>query len=607
MQSERTSAAGTPSYTERARKVAQVLGRDFTPRGMDRFGWTDLHYAVVIGDSALVRRLLQDGADANAHLRDGCFPSQRLIEALVGEGAGAEHWRWLTDTPLRLVTRRDDTAMADLLIAHGADVNEAGEGNHPPLIDAARYDACNVAALLIGSGARIGCRIHDDRTPLHWAAACNAVETAGCLLANGADPDSGMHPDEPAGETEHESGTPGTSPLRLADEENARDVARLLIECGAKQHMPPLHSTVWLESFDAVEALVKRGADVCRMDDLGRMPLHLAARRGDPGIVSLLLERRALDARDGGRRTPLHYATEAGGHRVAELLLNRGARADARDERRRTPLHHAAGNGALRTVALLLDRGAPVNPRDRDDNTPLHDAAGANAHQVASLLLDRGAPVNVRNRYYDMPLHRAAKRHALAAAEVLIERGADVNAPATAVDRLTPLHFAGWAGPPFDLLELLLRHGADVDAPEIDDSDTLLHYAAARDDRRLAELLIAHGASVDEMNEVRWTPLHRAAEEDAWEVADVLLRHGADVHIETNDGTALHIAAAVDGSRVAELLLARGAEATRRDRFGETPLDVAMRENADAVIALLRLHESMYGMRDVPDPEGGLR
>ena len=394
MQSERTSAAEAPSYTERARKVAQVLGRDFTPRGMDRFGWTDLHYAVVIGDSALVRRLLQDGADANAHLRDGCFPSQRLIEALVGEGAGAEHWRWLTDTPLRLATRRDDTAMADLLIAHGADVNEAGEGSHPPLIDAARYDACNVAALLIGSGARIGCRIHDDRTPLHWAAACNAVE---------------------------------------------------------------------------------------------------------------------------------------------------------------------------------------------------------NAHQVVSLLLDRGAPVNVRNRYYDMPLHRAAKRHALAAAEVLIERGADVDAPATAVDRLTPLHFAGWAGPPFDLLELLLRHGADVDAPEIDDSDTLLHYAAARDDWRLAELLVAHGASVDEMNEIRWTPLHRAADQDAWEVADVLLRHGADVHIETNDGTALHIAAAVDGSRVAGLLLARGAEATRRNRFGETPLNVAIRENADAVIVLLRLHESMDG------------
>ncbi len=578
MQSERTSAAETPSYTGRARKVAQVLGREFSPRGEDRFGWTDLHYAVVIGDSALARQLLQNGADANARLRDGCFPSQRLIEALVGEGAGAEHRRWLTDTPLRLATRRDDTAMADLLIAHGADVNEAGGGHHPLLIDAARYDACTVAALLIGAGARIGSRIHDDRTPLHWAAACNAVETAECLLANGADPDIGIHPDEPTDEMEHEFGSPGTSPLRLADKENARDVARLLIASGAKQHMPPLHSAVWLESFAAVEELVERGADICQRDEHGRMPLHLAARRGDPDFVSLLVEHRALDARDGDGRTPLHYATEyatgAGAHRVAELLLSQGARVDARDERRRTPLHHAAGNGAFRTVALLLDRGAPVN---------------------------------VRNRYHEMPLHRAAKGHALAAAEVLIERGADVNAPATAVDRLTPLHFAGWAGPPFDLLELLLQHGADVDAPEIDHSDTLLHHVAARDDWRLAELLIAHGASVDQTNEYRWTPLHQAAEEDAWEVAGVLLRHGADAHIETGGETALHIAAGVDGDRVADVLLAWGAEAARRNRFGETPLDVAMRENADAVIALLRLHESMYGKRDVPGPEGGLR
>ena len=57
------------------------------------------------------------------------------------------------------------------------------------------------------------------------------------------------------------------TPLRLADKENARDVARLLIASGAKQHMPPLHSAVWLESFDAVEGLVERGADVCQRDE----------------------------------------------------------------------------------------------------------------------------------------------------------------------------------------------------------------------------------------------------------------------------------------------------------------------------------------------------
>ena len=109
-------------------------------------------------------------------------------------------------TPLLVAVQHKDTAMIDLLLRHGADINarsrwwaggfgvlDSESGLEPFLIDrGARVDACAASRLgmldtlahLVASNPAV---VHrgggDGQTPLHFA---NSVEIAAFLLAHGA-------------------------------------------------------------------------------------------------------------------------------------------------------------------------------------------------------------------------------------------------------------------------------------------------------------------------------------------------------------------------------------------------------------------------------------
>src|ERR1700757_5086982 len=68
-------------------------------------------------------------------------------------------------------------------------------------------------------------------------------------------------------------------------------------------------------------------------------------------------------------------------------------------------------------------------------------------------------------------------------------------------DGSTPLHCATWKGH-LAVVELLLKHGADVSAENNNDhwGTTPLHAAAHANQRAIAELLITHGADINARN-----------------------------------------------------------------------------------------------------------
>jgi 26S proteasome non-ATPase regulatory subunit 10 len=73
----------------------------------------------------------------------------------------------------------------------------------------------------------------------------------------------------------------------------------------------------------------------------------------------------------------------------------------------------------------------------------------------------------------------------------------------------TPLHHAASAGH-VDILQLLLNHGASVNAVN-NDGRTPLHYAASWGHVDILQLLLSHGASVNAVDKEGGTPLHDAA------------------------------------------------------------------------------------------------
>jgi ankyrin repeat protein len=160
---------------------------------------------------------------------------------------------------------------------------------------------------------------------------------------------------------------------------------------------------------------------------------------------------------------------------------------------------------------------------------------------------------------------------------VLLVHGADL----AAADEhgFTPFHTAADRGHPA-LVELLLEHRADVNAPTHDDwASTPLHlvaqaeFATPATYRETAEVLLAHLAEVNAKAGNGQTPLHRAADKGHLAVAKLLVAHQANVNAKAKDGaTPLHQVALNGDAGFAKLLLSNRADIGARTQKGHAPL-----------------------------------
>jgi ankyrin repeat protein len=191
-----------------------------------------------------------------------------------------------------------------------------------------------------------------------------------------------------------------------------------------------------------------------------------------------------------------------------------------------------------------------------------------------------------RNKLGETPLHWAALEGHNDLVELLLAHGADVNAKDNG--NYTALHEAALAGHN-DLVELLLAHGADVNTKD-KDGFTALHDAAWHGYKDVVELLLAHGADVNAKDNNGYTALSSAVYKCYKDVVELLLAHGADVNAKNNTtrSTALHDAAWHGYKDVVELLLAHGADINAKDNIGYTALHEAEVQRHNDVAELLR-------------------
>ncbi len=141
-------------------------------------------------------------------------------------------------------------------------------------------------------------------------------------------------------------------------------------------------------------------------------------------------------------------------------------------------------------------------------------------------------------------------------------------------------------------LRLLLEFGADVKAKDAGGHNPLYRAANGQgsdeeEGRAAVELLIAHGANVNEVSGVGgMTPLHMSARRGTAKIAEALLNAGADIEARDKSGeTPLRRAVNCDKEQVVGLLLSRGANPRSMDKKGSTPIDSARSENVRKLIA----------------------
>ncbi|MDE2874588.1 MAG: ankyrin repeat domain-containing protein [Gemmatimonadota bacterium] len=287
---------------------ADVHARD------DFYQYTPLHHAARKGTEAMVRALLEAGADADAwatgyntdfgwnwtplHLAAENNPDPGVVAALLEAGAdfealGGAAFRPPANSPLHYAGANSNPAVAEVLLDAGADVNARSPSGRTPLHEAAAY-ASNPAVieLLVAAGADVNARDLNGHAPMHSAAWYNhRPEVMAALIAAGADlnardPD-GYEP--PAGGSVNDR-----TPLLMT-----------VYRGGGYIGGGPTYT-----KFNApvVETLVRAGADLTLTDESGRTALHEAAR-WHPAVFPLLMRLGAdPTVRDAEGTTPLDYA-----------------------------------------------------------------------------------------------------------------------------------------------------------------------------------------------------------------------------------------------------------------------------------------------------------
>jgi ankyrin repeat protein len=306
---------------------------------------------------------------------------------------------------------------------------------------------------------------------------------------------------------------------------------------------------------------------------------HLDPARA-PGLFAtarLLLERGAdpLERTEGPRsQIPLRCAVISAASSmnnvpIISLLLERGATPD--DDVLYNAGFAADAAGCLR---LLIDHGADVaGLAEQALAAPISN----NDAEAVRVLLDAGAdPTRYRN---DDGEPASAVRAALATGcdlelvDLLLAHGADPNAPGP--DGRSPYRVATAEGRP-ELMELLRRHGARDDTSDID----RLLYACRRGDRPGAERSLAeHPDALAALSDAEAAAIVTAAEAGDAPAVRLMLDLGFPINARGSDGgeTALHAAAYAGSAETVRILLDRGADLEALDStFNDTPLGWAL-------------------------------
>ena len=259
------------------------------------------------------------------------------------------------------------------------------------------------------------------------------------------------------------------------------------------------------------------------------------------------------------------------------------------------PLVIAARENDTRTVlAVLAAQPAPdVNQRTADGTSALHWAVHHGAADLVARLLAAGADANAHNDYGASPMSEAAIRGDSTMLRALLRAGASVES-ANADGQTALMILARTSN--IDAAQLLISHGANVNAHEQWRHQTALMWAAAQQQPSMVRLLLKHGAVVDERSQVNdWarevtaeprmqarpsgglTPLLYAARAGCLECAQLLVKAGADPNLGDPDGVSPLLESVLNFHfDIAAYLVKRGADVDHWDTWGRSALYAAV-------------------------------
>jgi uncharacterized protein len=293
--------------------------------------------------------------------REGDLESSKLLLTAGADVNQTTEYGW---TPLLTATNNRHYKLAEYLIEHGADVNKKNKGNWTPLylatdnrnieggdfpVPKPDLDHLEYMKFLLDHGAdpNIAAKdntltrtiftmqwfLEDGATPFVRAAQSGDLELLKLLLAHGADP---------IAKTNH-----GDTALTAAS------------GVGWVEGVTYEHS--YKENIETVRFLLDLGLDANGANNDGRTSLMVAAAKGRPEVIQLLVDHGAkLDTRDKGNRDTETLVSKIAGHTWEAL--------DYADGLVRFGVQSAVARPEAASLLrrLMTERGMTVPPANRN-------------------------------------------------------------------------------------------------------------------------------------------------------------------------------------------------------------------------------------------------
>ncbi len=357
-----------------------------------QFGQSALMWAA--GHPALTRMLLDHGADIHVVTKSWQTTSVNYVATTSTLGSTGIPWNNEGEysgkaggsTPLIFAAQAGDLESVRMLVAAGADVNEAGADGTTPLL-ASLYNwsqagmqvgkvvpmrfAPNVAVanLLLDHGAKVSVSDRAGYTPLHGAVLVLVAGGTGKLPMIGfqAGKLSNVHPQAPNPPRNEAEGLAlvarmldaGADTNKATTNTTPGPVAALRMN-PAVAGSTPYHLAAFAHSAKLIDLIAAHGGDPNRLRADGHTPFSLAVMSNDLPVVQSFVEhgadlKRTYDPTDKVANTDpqnaqayqrkgeniLHIAAVPGANFVVEYLAGKGVPLDARNDHGQTPLELA--------------------------------------------------------------------------------------------------------------------------------------------------------------------------------------------------------------------------------------------------------------------------
>jgi ankyrin repeat protein len=478
-------------------------------------GTTALHWAAYQNNLALAEELLNAHANVNAVTR---------LESV---------------TPLYMACESGSAPMVELLLKHGATVNQADGLGTTPLMMAAASGNAAVVKVLLDHGADVNVKEHaHEQTALMFAANLNRADVISVLLTHGADPNAASkveHTNKPVTSLDQRQGA------LLPDKQSAAKPGEKPVS-NAGVTSAPEGKTDQKQGAALPETASPKPAEKVVSSNSGAMPVTDSKKDDKKEDATAAYRNRGVATMGG--MTPLLFAARQGNIDAITALLAGGANInETSGSEHTTPLVMAIMNGHYDLAKVLVEHGADVNLANDEGVAPLWATVDVqwpptewsvepsvtqektDYLSMMKLLLAHGENPNARikeepwervqseNRKWTKDpgataFFRAAQAWDVPAMKLLKDNGAD---PTIATDQgTTPLMAAaglGWApmwsmtaaSTPMAAVQYCVGLGTDVNVQN-KLGYTALHGAAFIGDLKVIQYLVDHGADVKAKN-----------------------------------------------------------------------------------------------------------